>query len=144
MAVPGKLWRICFSNAFTTEHMTPEEQASFRLLRALQQHPEYSQRELAQAVGLSLGRTNYVLRALIEKGWVKIDRFMQSTEKVNKTAYILTPAGLHHRLMLTRNYINRKKQEYAALESELAALLAEEGEGARSKPVTGFGGPTQQ
>lgn len=113
--------------------MTPEEQAHFRVLRALEQHPDLSQRELAREVGLSLGRTNYVLRALAEKGWIKVDRFMQSSEKVNKTAYILTPTGLAHRLALTRDYIRRKTQEYTALQSELAALLAEQGEGGRLK-----------
>lgn len=113
--------------------MTPEEQAHFRVLRALEQHPDFSQRELAREVGLSLGRTNYVLRALAEKGWIKIDRFMQSSDKVNKTAYILTPTGLAHRLALTRDYIRRKTQEYAALQSELAGLLAEQGEVTRPR-----------
>ena len=111
--------------------MTPEEQAHFRVLRALEQHPDFSQRELAREVGLSLGRTNYVLRALAEKGWIKIDRFMQASDKVNKTAYLLTPAGLAHRVALTPDYIRRKTQEYTALQSELAGLLAEQGESGR-------------
>lgn len=105
--------------------MTPEEQTQFRLLRALEQHPEYSQRELAEAVGISLGRTNYVIHALVEKGLVKIGRFLVSDKKLTKTAYFLTPAGLGLRIELTQAYIERKKQEYEALKSELEALELE-------------------
>jgi EPS-associated MarR family transcriptional regulator len=105
--------------------MTPEDQTQFRLLRALEQHPEYNQRELSHAVGISLGRTNYVIRALIEKGMVKMGRFLGSDKKLTKTAYFLTPAGLKLRLELTHAYVERKKQEYAALKSELEALELE-------------------
>lgn len=102
--------------------MTPEEQTQFRVLRTLEQHPEYSQRELAEAVGVSLGRTNYVIHALIEKGLVKIDRFLVSDKKLAKTAYFLTPAGLRLRIELTQAYVERKKREYEALKAELEAL----------------------
>lgn len=102
--------------------MTPEEQTQFRLLRTLEQHPEYSQRELAEAIGTSLGRTNYVIRALMEKGLIKIGHFLASNKKFTKTAYFLTPAGLRLRIDLTQAYIERKKQEYEALKSELEAL----------------------
>ncbi|PQO94781.1 MarR family EPS-associated transcriptional regulator [Massilia phosphatilytica] len=105
--------------------MTPEEQTQFRLLRTLEKYPEYSQRELAEAIGLSLGRTNYVIKALIEKGLVKIGRFLASDKKVGKTAYLLTPAGLRLRMDLTQEYIERKKQEYEALKTELEALERE-------------------
>lgn len=105
--------------------MTPEEQTQFRLLRTLEKYPEYSQRELAEAIGLSLGRTNYVIKALIEKGLVKIDRFVASDKKVGKIAYLLTPAGLRLRMDLTQNYIERKKQEYEALRTELEILEQE-------------------
>lgn len=105
--------------------MTPEQQAHFRLLKALEQNPEYSQRELAEITGLSLGRTNYVIHALMEKGMIKIGRFLQSDKKLTKTAYILTPAGMFHRLELTNDYIARKKAEYEALKIELDALEKE-------------------
>lgn len=105
--------------------MTPEEQTQFRLLRVLELHPEYSQRELAEALGISLGRTNYVIHALVEKGLVKIGRFLVSNKKLTKTAYFLTPAGLGLRIALTQAYIERKRQEYEALKSELEALELE-------------------
>jgi EPS-associated MarR family transcriptional regulator len=100
--------------------MTPEEQTQFRLLRTLEQHPEYSQREVAEAVGISLGRTNYVLHALIGKGLVKIGRFLESDKKLTKTAYFL-----RLRVDLTQGYIARKKHEYEALKAELEALERE-------------------
>jgi len=105
--------------------MTPEEQARFRLLRTLEQHPNFTQRELAESVGLSLGRTNFVIHALMEKGFLKLGKLLESDKKLTKTAYILTPAGLHHRLGLTQRYIARKKFEYIALQAELEALLSE-------------------
>jgi EPS-associated MarR family transcriptional regulator len=106
--------------------MTPEQQAHFRLLRTLEEHPDYSQRELAEAIGLSVGRTNFVIHALMEKGLIKIGKFLESDRKLTKTAYILTPDGLRHRLDLTRFYIERKKAEYLALKAELEALEKEE------------------
>jgi len=105
--------------------MTPEQQARFRVLKTLEEHPDYSQRELAAAIGLSLGRTNYVLRALMEKGLVKIGKFLRSDQKLVKTAYLLTPEGAKERVRLTQGYIERKQAEYEALKAELDALLAE-------------------
>jgi EPS-associated MarR family transcriptional regulator len=109
-----------------TTPLTPEQQAHFRLLKALEEHPEYSQRELAEATGLSLGRTNYVLHALMEKGMVKIGKFLRSDKKLSKSTYILTPSGLKHRLELTQGYIARKRAEYEALRTEIQALEDEE------------------
>jgi len=105
--------------------MTPEQQAHFRLLRTLEEHPDYSQRELAEAIGLSVGRTNFVIHALMEKGLIKIGKFLQSDKKLSKTAYILTPDGLRHRLNLTRSYVERKKTEYELLKAELEILEKE-------------------
>ncbi|WP_269500253.1 MarR family EPS-associated transcriptional regulator [Castellaniella sp. S9] len=105
--------------------MTPEQQARFRVLKTLEEHPDYSQRELAAAIGLSLGRTNYVLRALMEKGLVKIGKFLRSDQKLVKTAYLLTPEGVKERMRLTQGYIERKQTEYELLKSELEALRAE-------------------
>ena len=106
--------------------LTPEQQAHFRLLKALEEHPDYSQRDLAEATGLSLGRTNYVLHALMEKGMVKIGKFLRSDKKLSKTTYILTPAGFKHRLELTQGYIERKRTEYEALRLEIEALEKDE------------------
>ena len=115
--------------------MTSEQEAHFRLLKVLEQHPEYSQRDLAEATGFSLGRTNYVIHALMEKGFLKVGRFLQADNKLTKTAYILTPAGLRHRLALTQGYIERKKAEYEALRAELESLRHEAPEAFNKEPL---------
>ena len=108
--------------------MTPEEEAHFRLLKVLEQHPEYRQREIAQAIGLSLGKTNYIIHALIDKGFLKIGRFFKAGNKLSKASYVLTPSGVRHRLNLTQDYIAHKKTEYDALLAELESLRLEASE----------------
>jgi len=102
--------------------MTPQQQAHFRVLQILTEHPEINQRELAQRLGVSLGKTNYLLNALIEKGWIKIGNFRQSESKLKKVAYLLTPSGIRQRIRLTQGYLARKVAEYEALQSEIAEL----------------------
>lgn len=103
---------------------TPQEDARFRLLRLLEDNPELSQRELAAAVGLSVGGAHYALKALMEKGWVKLGNFTASTDK-RRYAYVLTPKGLAARAKLTGRFLQRKLAEYAALEAEIEALRAQ-------------------
>lgn len=105
--------------------MTPEQEAQYRLLQALEQHPGLSQRDIASTLGISLGRTNYIIRALVEKGFLKVESFAKSPNKVAKAAYLLTPAGIRQRVELTHGYIERKKAEYIALTAELERLRAE-------------------
>lgn len=97
----------------------------FRVLRHLEENPHMSQRELADALGVSLGRVNYLLKALVEKGQVKIGAFRRSGDKLNKIAYLLTPSGISSRAALTREYLERKTREYEALRGELDLLRAE-------------------
>lgn len=111
--------------------MTPEEEANFRLLKVLEQHPEYHQREIAQAIGMSLGKTNYIIHALIDKGFLKIGRFLKAGNKLSKASYVLTPSGMRHRLSLTQDYIAHKKAEYDALLAELESLRMEAADQAR-------------
>ena len=94
-------------------------------MKTLEQYPEYSQRELAEAIGLSLGRTNYVMYALMELGFLKVDNFLKADHKLGKTAYVLTPGGIRQRLELTKGYIERKMAEYEALKAELESLQQE-------------------
>ena len=100
------------------------EQARLRLLQMLQQHPELSQRELAARLGVSLGRTHYLLRSLIDKGLLKVENFLRSDRKLGYL-YLLTPAGIEAKLHLTRAYLQRKEAEYHALRQEIAQLRAE-------------------
>ena len=105
--------------------MTPEQQAHFRILKTLEKNPDLTQRELAEQLGLSLGRTNYLLNALMEKGAIKMENFRRSDTKLKKIAYCLTPAGITERVRLAQNYLERKKTEYAALKAEIKALEKE-------------------
>lgn len=96
----------------------------YQLLTLLQENPQLSQRDLAQRIGISLGKTNYCLNALIDRGWVKIHNFRNSR---NKTAYLykLTPAGLNEKVFVTRRFLARKLQEHADLTNEIEHLRRE-------------------
>ncbi len=101
-----------------------QEDVRFRVLRLLRENPELSQRELADALGVSLGATNYCLSALIDKGFVKLGNFSASGDK-RRYAYVLTPRGLREKTALTGRFLKRKKAEYEALRSEIEALQEE-------------------
>lgn len=105
--------------------MSPREQAHFKILNALAKNTDLTQRELAVAVGLSLGQTHYLLRALLEKGALKLGNFYRSEQKFNKAVYLLTPEGIQDRAQLTQQYIARKREEYIALKVEIDALEKE-------------------
>ena len=101
-----------------------QEDTHFRVLRILQDNPEMSQRELAQAVGVSVGGIHYVLNALIDKGFVKLGNFTAAEDK-RRYAYILTRKGLAEKAMLTRRFLVRKMAEYESLKAEIDALSTE-------------------
>ena len=100
------------------------EEFHYKLLKILQENPDLSQRELAQELGLSLGKTNYCLRALIEKGFIKASNFRNSKNKV-AYAYLLTPRGIEERVQATAFFLRRKLAEYEALEKEIEQLRRE-------------------
>lgn len=105
--------------------MTPQEQIQFRILRAIEQNPDITQRELARHLGVSNGKAHYLLTALIEKGLLKMGSFRRNDNKMAKVAYLLTAEGVRNRIQLTRDYLARKEAEYQALQNELASLRAE-------------------
>lgn len=98
--------------------------AHLELLRLLEQHPEYSQRQLAVALGVSLGKTHYLLKALLGKGWVKAQNFQRSDHKLGYL-YVLTPQGVRQRLQLTQTFLVRKEHEYDMLKSQIVLLREE-------------------
>jgi EPS-associated MarR family transcriptional regulator len=100
------------------------EDAHFRVLRLLEQNPELSQRNVAEALGVSLGAANYVLRALVEKGHIKIQNFRAADNRL-RYAYILTPSGIEAKGLLTLDFLRRKYAEYEALKSEIEGLEAD-------------------
>jgi EPS-associated MarR family transcriptional regulator len=106
--------------------------ARLAVLRVLKARPDSSQRELSVALGLSLGKTHYILHALLDKGMVKATNFRRSDHKL-AYAYVLTPTGLREKLLLTQAFLARKEAEYLALKSTIAALKSELGKGAGSQ-----------
>jgi EPS-associated MarR family transcriptional regulator len=105
--------------------------ARLAVLRLLAQQPQLSQRELSQALGLSLGKTHYVLHALLDKGLVKARNFRRSDRKL-AYAYVLTPGGLREKMKLTRSFLQRKEAEFESLKRNIAALKSELAQSDRS------------
>jgi EPS-associated MarR family transcriptional regulator len=97
------------------------EEVHFRVLQLIQRHPRLTQRELAQHLGVSLGKANYCLNALIEKGFVKAENFRRNDRKL-AYLYLLTPSGLEEKGRATLHFLRRKVGEYEALKTEIAQL----------------------
>jgi EPS-associated MarR family transcriptional regulator len=110
-----------------SHHSKSQEDRYFRIMRLVGEQPHVSQRELAEKVGISLGALNYCLKALIDKGFVKLENFQNSKHK-SKYAYILTPKGITEKMSITGHFLNRKLQEYEVLQAEIDALKAEVGD----------------
>ena len=111
----------------TSKRTKLQEDTHFRVLRLLQENPEMSQRELAAAVGVSVGGMHYVLNALIGKGLVKLGNFTAAEDK-RRYAYVLTPRGIKEKSLLTSRFLKRKLTEYQALKAEIEVLYNELGE----------------
>ena len=93
-------------------------------MRVLEANPDMTQRELAEALGVSLGAANYCLKALVEKGWVKLENFQNNPNKLGYL-YLLTPAGMAAKTTLTARFLRRKLAEYEALKIEIERLKIE-------------------
>ncbi|OOY32609.1 MarR family EPS-associated transcriptional regulator [Thioclava sp. F36-6] len=100
------------------------EDTRFRILRLLEENPELSQRDLAREVGISTGSVNYLLKALTDKGLVKLGNFKAAEDK-RRYAYLLTPKGVAEKAAITQRFLARKMAEFEALKEEIAALKAE-------------------
>ncbi len=100
------------------------QEAHFRVLRLLEFNPKMSQRDLAAAAGVSLGKTNYCINALLDKGLIKLQSFKRSKRKLGY-AYLLTPAGIAEKAVLTQRFLKRKMEEYEALKAEIELLQQE-------------------
>jgi EPS-associated MarR family transcriptional regulator len=101
-----------------------QEEMRFKVLRALEQQPDLSQRQLADMLGVSLGKANYLLHALLDKGLLKARNFRNSQNKL-AYAYLLTPSGMAQKAELTRGYLERKTAEFEALKDEIERLQAD-------------------
>lgn len=108
-----------------TQHDLYEE-SHLKVLRILEATPNINQRELAEAVGVSLGKLNYCLKALLERGHVKMQNFRNNQNKLSYY-YLLTPSGIAAKADITTRFLKRKMEEYEALKVEIEALKLEAG-----------------
>jgi len=100
------------------------DDARYRILKRLQENPDINQRQLAEELGVSLGKINFCLRALIDKGLIKAKNFSKSDNK-RGYLYILTPEGLETKAFLTRRFLQRKLAEYDVLKAEIEEIKKE-------------------
>ena len=100
------------------------EERQLRVMRLLENNPEMTQRELASALGISLGAVNFCLKALVDKGWVKIDNFKKNPSKLGYF-YLVTPKGIAAKTKLTMQFLKRNLIEYDELKTEIEALEKE-------------------
>ena len=107
-------------NGISVQYMNnrSDNQDHFNVMRKIQEQPKTSQRNLAEQLGFSLGKLNYCLKALQQKGLIKIKNFQKNTNKLNYI-YVLTPKGFNEKTKLTVNFMKRKIKEYEELKSEL-------------------------
>ena len=103
--------------------MTNQE-LEYRVLKILEQQPDLTQRQLAEALGVSLGKTHYLVKSLIDVGWVKLDNFQRSDNKWGY-AYLLTPKGIIEKAAITARFLVRKQREYSDLQREIQQLQEE-------------------
>ena len=104
--------------------MTLSEKNTLQALRILEKNPELSQREFAKELGVSLGKTHYILSSLIDVGLVKAENFRRSDNKLGY-AYLLTPQGIAEKAAVTARFLVRKRREYKELEQQVADLSIE-------------------
>ena len=111
------------------------EYTHYKVLKILEQNPQVSQRELASELGVSLGKVNYCLKALIEKGLVKANNFKNSSNKL-AYVYVLTPSGIEAKAKISMEFLQRKMEEYEVLGVEIEQLKKEQGERERKRART--------
>ena len=101
-----------------------KSETEYLILRKLEENPHLTQREISKELGVSLGKTNYVIKALIDKGWLKLNNFKRSDKKLGYI-YLLTPTGIAEKTVLAQNFLRRKSDEYNRLKKEIEKLRNE-------------------
>jgi len=103
-----------------------QDETHYKLMRLLEANPELSQRDVARELGVSLGKVNYCLRALIRKGWIKASNFKNSNNKA-AYMYLLTPHGVERKTSLAIRFLHRKMREFEALRAEIEQMRRDAG-----------------
>ena len=101
-----------------------KQELEYRVLKIVEKQPTITQRQLSKELGVSLGKTHYVIKALVQVGWIKLDNFQRSDNKLGYT-YLLTPMGMVEKAKITRRFLLRKQQEYEQLKREIQQLQIE-------------------
>ena len=99
----------------------PNQQSKYQLLKSLEKDANLTQRQLSEELGISLGKVNYCLKSLIQKGFVKIHNFKNSKHK-HQYSYLLTPKGIEEKTKLTIEFLKIKTKEYEMLKEELERI----------------------
>ena len=111
-----------------------EDEVHYRFLKVLEENPDVTQRELAAKLGISLGKANYCLRALMGRGWVKMDNFRRNPKKIGYV-YLLTPKGVEEKARIAMRFLRHKLHEFDALKAEIERLKREVADGAPNESV---------
>ena len=101
-----------------------KQELEYKVLRWLEKNPNITQRQLAKEFGVSLGKTHYLISSLIKVGWVKLDNFKRSDNKMGYM-YLLTPKGINEKAKITKTFLVRKENEYQQLKHEIEQLKSE-------------------
>ena len=101
-----------------------QDEITYKLLKLIEAEPHLSQREIAQKMGVSLGKTNYCLKALLDKGFIKIRNFYKNKKK-SAYIYFLTPQGIEEKAEVTYRFLQRKIKEYESIKAEIKSLKNE-------------------
>ena len=112
-----------------------KDEIAYKLLKLIEANPQLSQREIARKMGISLGKTNYCLKALIGKGFIKFQNFYNNKKK-SAYSYLLTPQGIEEKAEVTYRFLQRKLEEYENIKVEIKHLQSEvtlEGNGGEKK-----------
>lgn len=101
-----------------------KDEITYKLLKLIENEPHLSQREIAQKMGVSLGKTNYCLKALVDKGFIKLQNFYNNKKK-SAYIYFLTPKGIEEKAEVTYRFLQRKIEEYESIKVEIESLKNE-------------------
>ena len=112
--------------------MILKDEVAYKLLKLIEAEPHLSQRDIAQKMGVSLGKTNYCLKALVDKGFIKFQNFYNNTKK-SSYIYFLTPRGIEEKAEVTYRFLQRKINEYESIKLEIESLKSEAGLGQKTE-----------
>ena len=101
-----------------------KSETEYLILKKFEDNPHLTQRELSKELGVSLGKTNYIINALIDKGWLKLMNFKRSDKKLGYS-YLLTTQGITEKAILAQKFLKRKSEEYNRLKEEIENLRKE-------------------